>query len=256
VTRWFVSSAEIDGRVGGTYSISWGEGMDGTSDITVFEPERHLQVQHRPTEGQPPLSTGPMIEEYFIERDGDRTVLRLVTSGIPDTEDWDWFYEGTKRGWRIFLLGLRHYLENHPGTPREQFVEMIGLTGSCEEGWSLLMGAEGLDLAGALEGLAAGDRYSGRTSFGEDLGGEILLLDPPYRLLATVDGLNGALLSATIEQMGPTNFLHLAVSTFALAPERVASLRSRWSAWVKEAFPAVEPPADAFDNMITESAGS
>lgn len=246
VTRWFVVDAEIDGRVGGTYRISWGEGMDGVSDITVFDPERHLQVQHRPMEGAPDLATGPMIEEYFIESDGDRTTVRLVSSGIPETEDWDWFYEGTKRGWTIFMLGLRHYLENHFGTPRDQVVSMIGLPGSCEDAWPVLFGPDGLGLSGALEGAAAGDSYEGTTSFGQALSGEVLLIDPPYRLLATVEGLNDALLGATLEQMGDSNFLYLALSTFGLGAERVEALRAEWEPFGAGLFPAGKPPEEAF----------
>jgi len=46
-------------------------------------------------------------------------VLRLVQSGIPATPDWDDFYEDTGRGGKIFLAGLRHYVERHFGQPCE-----------------------------------------------------------------------------------------------------------------------------------------
>ena len=248
--------AEIDGRVGGTYRVSWGEGMDGISDITVFEPERHFQVRHRPMEGSPDLPTGAIVEEYFIERDGDRTVLRLVTSNIPDTEDWDWFYEGTKRGWRIFLLALRHYLEHHFGRSRDHAVSMVGLPGSIEEAWPRLVGSEGLGIADSLEGASAGDLYEGTTAFGDSLAGTLLLLDPPYRLLATVDGMNNALLGATLEQMGENNFLYLSLSTFGLDAGEFAEIKSRWESWVNGLFPEAVPAAEAFTEVYGTAEGA
>jgi uncharacterized protein YndB with AHSA1/START domain len=253
VTRWFVLDAEIEGRVGGTYRVSWGEGMDGVSDITDWEPGRRLRLQHRPMEGAPDIPTGPIVEEYFIEREGDRTVVRLVTSGIPETEDWDWFYDGTKRGWTIFMLGLRHYLERHAGTPRDQVVSMVSLPGSCEEAWPVLTGSDGLGFAAGLAEASAGDRYEATTAFGDRLGGEILLVDPPYRLLTTVEGLDDALLGITLEQMGPSNILHLALSTYGLPTDTVEELKSRWLPALEGLFPAGGPPAAAFQEAYGEA---
>ena len=253
VTRWFVVDAEIDGRVGGTYRVSWGEGMDGISDITVWEPGRHLQVKHRPMPGAPDIASGPIVEEYFIEREGDRTVVRLVTSGIPATEDWDWFYDGTKRGWTIFMLGLRHYLERHAGTPRDQVVSMVSLPGSCDEAWPILTGPDGLGFGAELAEASAGSRYETTTAFGDRLEGEILLIDPPYRLLATVEGLDDALLGLTLEQMGPSNLLYFALSTFGLPADTVKGLESRWLPRLEALFPAGDAPAAAFQDAYGEA---
>ncbi len=249
VTRWYVESAEIDARLGGTYRVSWGEGMDGESQIVAFEPERRFKLEHRPMPGSSPLPS-PITEEYTIETDGGRTVLRLVTSGIPDTEEWDWFYEGTKRGWTIFFLGLRHYLERHAGAPRDQVMSMVGLPGSCEEAWPILMSRDGLGLADTVASANAGDRYAGQTGFGQELRGDLLMLDPPYRLLATVDGLNDALLGATLEQMGEQNVLFLALSTYGLDPAAVDRIRERWEGWLSGLFPGAGSPAEAFQDAF------
>jgi uncharacterized protein YndB with AHSA1/START domain len=256
VTRWYVQEARIDPRVGGTYEVSWGEGMDGASEIMAFEPGRRLRIQHRPTPGSPEMPTGPMVEEYLLETRGGATVLRLVTSGIPDSEDWDWFYEGTKRGWTIFLMTLRHYLERHRGVPRDHFVTMVGIPGSCEEAWPKLMGPDGLGLADLPESVGPDTTYRGRTGFDQELEGRILLLDPPYRLLATVTGLNDAVLGATLERMGPSNFLYLSLSMFGLGEAETERIRTRWGAWASALFPDAGSPADAFRDMFDGGAAT
>ena len=81
----------------------------------------------------------PMIDEYTIERRDGKTVLRLVSSGIPDAPEWDGFYNGTNSGWNSFFRTLRHYLEHHRGKPRTT-IKVIGkLTGSLEEAWARLL---------------------------------------------------------------------------------------------------------------------
>src|SRR5438477_8266128 len=53
----------------------------------------------------------PVVEEYILEKGESTIILRVVTSGIPDSPDWDGFVEGTREGRVVALYGLRHYLE-------------------------------------------------------------------------------------------------------------------------------------------------
>lgn len=255
ITRWYVPEAEVDLRQGGTYRVSWGEGMDGESEIAALEPERRLRLEHRPMPGSPEMPTGPIVEEYVIEGEGGRTVLRLVTSGIPATEDWDWFYEGTKRGWTIFLMGLKHYLERHPDTPRDQIQVMQGLADSFEDAWRTLVGPEGLGFEQPIDDAAPGDRYRARTGFGQEMEGEFLLADPPYRLLVTVENLGDALLGVAFEQMGPANMLYVSLSTFGLDDDRVSSMRGRWTAWAGELYPDAGGLQEGYTEMAGGAAG-
>lgn len=251
ITRWYVPEAEVDPREGGTYRVSWGEGMEGESEIVALEPGRRLRLEHRPVPGSPEIATGPIVEEYVIEGEGGRTVLRLVTSGIPATEDWDWFYEGTKRGWTIFLMGLKHYLERHAGTPRDQISVMQGLSGTFEDAWRSLVGAGGLGFAAPVDEADPGDRYRARTGFGQELEGRVLLADPPYRLLVTVEGLDDALLGVAFEQMGAMNCLYLSLSTFGLEETEVARLRERWTAWAAELYPDAGGVEEGYTEMVS-----
>jgi uncharacterized protein YndB with AHSA1/START domain len=129
LTRWFVEAARVTPGAGGSIWLSWGDGMGIETRIEVWEPERRLRVVNEPRpDDDPSMRTmervwrlrveQPLYEEWRLEHRGDVTVLRLVESGIPDSPDWDGFYEGTRNGWRTALLGLKHYLEKHLGQPR------------------------------------------------------------------------------------------------------------------------------------------
>ena len=84
-----------------------------------------------------------IIEEYTLERRDGKTVLRLVQSGIPDSPDWDGFYNGTDSGWESFFRTMRHYLEHHAGKART-VIKIVGkLPGSLEEAWARLTGPGG-----------------------------------------------------------------------------------------------------------------
>jgi hypothetical protein len=43
-------------------------------------------------------------------------VLRVVHAGFGIGAEWDEEYDGTVRGWRYKLRGLRHYLSRHGGS--------------------------------------------------------------------------------------------------------------------------------------------
>ncbi|MCG8468247.1 MAG: SRPBCC domain-containing protein [Gemmatimonadetes bacterium] len=246
VIRWYVQTADIDACVGGAYRISWGEGMEGDGKIVIFEPEKRMRMEYQPVEGSPPLGEA-IAEEYFIETKGGKTVLRMVQSGIPDTPDWDWFYEGTKRGWEGFFLTLRHYLEKHAGTPRDHIVMHVAISETDTTAWNKLIGPDGLGMTGDER---AGGRFSARCVSGDELVGDVLVADPPNRLLVTVEGMNDAMLGAAIEQMGPSNFLYLSLSTFGLDPAVVEDVRARWTAWPAALFPVTSDPAAAYQDMV------
>ena len=111
LTRWFVEAATVEPGVGGTISVSWGGGERSAEQDRSMgaEPEAADEagaVRHGRGESDPAV---PMIDEYTIERRDGKTVLRLVSSGIPDAPEWDGFYNGTDTGWESFFRTLRHY---------------------------------------------------------------------------------------------------------------------------------------------------
>lgn len=53
------------------------------------------------------------MQDYVLEAEGGKTVLRLVHSGFGSSADWDSEYEGTREGWSACFVGLKEGLEQH-----------------------------------------------------------------------------------------------------------------------------------------------
>ena len=247
ITNWFAEAARVTPGEGGSYCISWGEGQEGESRIDDWEPPRRLRTSHLPNQGgfdpekggsAPAQLDSPIIVEYILESRGDRTVVRLVHSGIPLTPEWDGFYDGTNRGWGMFFQGLRHYLEKCAGLARKTIMIMQPVTIGLEEAWNKLTGAEGLAAKGTLQDLATGSRYSVTTSNGDDLQGEVILSIPPKTITLTIESLDNALLSATFEEMGGATYFYMTLATYGWTPDRNEALRARWTDWMQKLLPA------------------
>jgi uncharacterized protein YndB with AHSA1/START domain len=177
LTRWYVLDAKVEPRAGGSYWVSWGEDMEGSGHIDVWEPPRRLRLVGASLDATPEI-VEPVVEEYTLETRGGKTVLRLVHAGIPDTPDWDRFYDGTKHGWPPFLVALRHYLEQHRGKPRQFRLVTGTIDLPPEEAWARLTGAAGYRALG--------------------LDGAILLDDSPRVLVTTVAVLDDGLLEVAV----------------------------------------------------------
>ena len=104
--RWFPPHAEVEPGVGGSVTISWGEGAEGTAPITVWEEGKRLQW----VEG-PPGAVQPAVDFVIESTAGGKTVLRLVHSGFDAGADWDEYYDAVTAGWTYFLWNLQVYLE-------------------------------------------------------------------------------------------------------------------------------------------------
>lgn len=238
ITNWFAEAARVTPGEGGSYWISWGEGQEGESRIDGWDPPRMIRTSHIPSQGSSPTQLDtPIIVEYILESRGNRTVVRLVHSGIPMTPEWDGFYDGTNRGWAMFFQGLRHYLEKCAGLTRKTIMIMQPVKIGLEEAWNKLTGAEGLAAKGTLQGLVTGSRYSVTTSNGDDLQGEVILNIPPKTITLTIESLDNALLSATFEEMGGATYFYMTLATYGWTPDKNEALRTRWTDWMQKLLP-------------------
>jgi uncharacterized protein YndB with AHSA1/START domain len=240
LTRWFVDAAKVDPGVGGSFSLSWDGAEAGHSRIDVWEPNQRLRVTLQPFEmGKAKYDASmAIVEEYTIERRGDKTVLRLVESGVPNTPEWDGFYDGTNAGWEQFFRTMRHYLEHHAGRPRTT-IKVIGkLPGSLDEAWARLTGPAGLGFEPS-----AGKAFSTRTGAGDAFSGEVVFASAPKTLELTLRELDDAFLAHSMTSAGGAQFVYSVLSVFGKTPAEAEDIRAKWQAFLKTIL-KVETPSE------------
>ena len=101
IASWFASGTTVEPGAGGKMTVSWGEGMEFTQRIEVWEPERQLRL----------VGDRNMVVDYTLEARGGTTVLRFVHSGFGDSADFDGEYDATGIGWQMFFQMLKHSAE-------------------------------------------------------------------------------------------------------------------------------------------------
>ncbi len=96
IQSWFAPIAWVEPGVGGGITVGWGPGMEFTEPIAVWEPEQHLSAGRT---------------DYYIEANGDTTILRLVQSGFGDDAKFDGEFESTGKAWPVFMTMLKRSAE-------------------------------------------------------------------------------------------------------------------------------------------------
>ena len=158
-----------------------------------------------------------MVDEYTIERRDGKTVLRLVSSGIPDAPEWDGFYNGTDSGWSSFFRTLRHYLEHHAGRPRTT-IKVIGkASGSAEDAWARLVAAVKPT-------------------------GTVVFEKAPTILEMTIPELGDAYLWHSMSCSGANNYVYTMLSVYGKTPAEVETIRAKWQPWLEQVL-RVEAPS-------------
>jgi uncharacterized protein YndB with AHSA1/START domain len=211
LTRWFVQEASVEPRVGGLLTFSWDGEEKGQNRIDAWEPNRRLRLTSLPFEMGAAKYDGttPMVNEYTIERRDGKTVLRLVNSGIPDTPEWDGFYNGIDSGWDSFLRTLRHYLEHNAGRPRTT-IKIIGkLTGSAEDAWARLVAA--------IKPI-----------------GTVVFEKAPSMLEANIPEIGDAYLAHAASGSGATTYVYTMLSLYGKTPAEVETIRAKWQPWLEQ----------------------
>jgi len=236
VTNWYVLEARITPGKGGRYWVSFGPKQDGEARIEHWEPPVRLRLVQIPHDDKSSKLSEPIAEEYFLERQGDLTVLRMVQSGIPDTADWDDYFDGTKDGWDLFFAGLGHYLEYHPGQAREQIQLVSRSKGSPEELMKRLCGDKGLCLEKPCEALQAGQVARLDTAGGQRFRGKVYFARP-RSLGMDLEELDHAYLDTGVLGSGEGAIVMVTVSVYGARSDQAASLRNHWHGWFEKLFP-------------------
>jgi uncharacterized protein YndB with AHSA1/START domain len=241
IVRWFAPEARVEPGEGGSYFVSWGPGMEGTSRIAIWEPERHLRVveerkfgggRHDCSNPEAPGKPAEIVVDYYLEaKGGGSTVLRLVHSGFGMTADWDREFESTHYGWMMFVRNLRHALTRHPGTPCQQAMVMVQTPLPAAETWAKIMSPDGFLASGTVAGLVEGDRFAWRTAAGEEISGGVLMPHPPIYIGGTLEQANDSLFGITVMP----RVVMLSFMFYGLPPAEAAAVQSRWTELVRSA---------------------
>lgn len=249
LANWFPPYAEVKPGEGGHIRSVWSEKQDWTAPISVWEPDRRLELVW--CEATPPekaeqaraagfYSPFRIAVDYHLETRGGRTVLRVVHRGFSSESDWDHQYDGTVRGWAYQLRGLKHYLEHHRGAKRVIVRTQHALHDlPVLEAWKRILGAGGLAAEGDLARLHAGDHYAVHTAGGDRMEGEVVLVDAPHQWCATVETLNDAFFLLAVDpacKTQPRSEARLWLSSYGLPSDQMDALGQRWQAMLDELF--------------------
>ena len=111
---WYGPEARVTARTGGSYCIRADTDLVREAHIDVFEPGRRLRLIYMPPAGLP-ATDAVIVDDFLLDCEGESTLLRLLGSGYPDTEDWQPFYLRLRHGWARALARLKVALERLAG---------------------------------------------------------------------------------------------------------------------------------------------
>jgi uncharacterized protein YndB with AHSA1/START domain len=238
ISSWFVPS-QVEERVGGAVTASFGPGMDSVSTITAWDPPRRFAADSRDDmgPGDPTVAT-----EWIVEaRSGGTCVVRVVHGWFAGSDDRDAQFEGHEHGWAAFFRILRLYLAHFRGQPCSAF-QLMGVGAEPKSrAWDALTGS--LGLTGAAVGqrvtssagappLAGLVERAGQPEYPEEL---LLRLEEPAPGLAHLFAM----------PMGGRIYLPIRIYLYGdQAPAAAARAEPLWQAWMSEHFPA-PPVGDA-----------
>lgn len=194
--RWFPLDAGVKPGVGGTLFTSWRNEHQWTCPITIWEPPLRLRNLWCAADTPEPQQMGV---DWFISRDGNETVIRLVHFGIGFGGEWDQMYDGVSRGWEFELESLRRALDEHPGQGRQVVYTVVRLGDMPQdEAWRRVFAASGL-LAPELASLKEGQSFASPLAGDFRLTGSVRRAIPGKDFQATIDNLSGALMRVQID---------------------------------------------------------
>jgi uncharacterized protein YndB with AHSA1/START domain len=110
LARWCSPGAEIRPRKGGLFRASVDRVIELEAHIDVFEPSRRLRLIYLPSKSLPPTDD-PIVDDFILDPKEPVTILRLLGSGIPATEEWNRQHRRLKLGWQQAMTRLKVFTE-------------------------------------------------------------------------------------------------------------------------------------------------
>jgi uncharacterized protein YndB with AHSA1/START domain len=229
ISSWFVPT-EVEERVGGAVTATFGPGMESASTITQWDPPRVFAAEGSSISPEAP----PMATEWIVEaKSGGKCVVRVVHSWFASSDEWDGQFEMVEKGWNAFFQILRLKLEHFPGQPGAAF-DVVGMSSASEsEAWAALTGPLGLadaSVGQAVSARAGVPALSGKVDiirYGEDR----------HMILLTSEPGTGICNLFAMPMGGP---IYLSIRFFFFgdgAANAVAEAKPEWTRWFAERFP-------------------
>lgn len=106
LVRWCSPGAQIKPQQGGLFRASVDRVTEMEAHIDVFEPARRLRLIYLPVSTLPPAAD-PLVDDFILDSKEPGTILRLLGSGIPATEEWNTPYLRLRLGWQQAMTRLK-----------------------------------------------------------------------------------------------------------------------------------------------------
>jgi len=110
--KWCSPGAQIRAQKGGLFRASVDRVTELEAHIDVFDPKRRLRLIYLPTKALPPTDD-PIVDDFLIDANTKEpgTILRLLGSGFPATEEWNRQYQRLRLGWQQAMTRLKVFTE-------------------------------------------------------------------------------------------------------------------------------------------------
>ncbi len=213
--QWFPVEARVTPGPDGTLWLSWGEGSQGEARIFHWEPNRRFGWGEE--HGGVRMAT-----DFFLESNGAKTVVRVVTSGFSDDPAWDDDFHMMEGGWKYFMSHLQVWLERHRDEPRVLSHSREQGEHSKAEAFARLARALGFSEPPSKEG-----RFAVTTIEGDRLEGSIIALNPGVQMGLVLENLGHAMLFLEMEGKKDRAKPALWLSTYSLDEAGSSALAAR-----------------------------
>lgn len=218
IVRWFSPKSTVQPGAGGTMVADWGPGLEWKTVIEVWEPNQHLRLAETrdrimtaaPEEQR--LEPCRLVQDFYLEGQGGKTVLRLVHSGFGSSLEWNQEYEGTREGWASCFLRLKQVLEFH----KKESVHNFIVTTLCYA----------TTYKQALEKLLA----SAPAKIDMRLRGE-------YMFCGLMPELNGSIVNISAQPSTMGTVLYSEFALYGMSDDKAAAVKNTWRAALTRLFP-------------------
>lgn len=105
--KWCSPQAQITPKEGGHFRASVDRVIELEAHIDVLLPERRMRLIYLPNE-ELPQNGSAIVDDFILDSaDAGKTILRLLGSGFPATQESDTLYLRLRTGWERAVARLK-----------------------------------------------------------------------------------------------------------------------------------------------------